>query len=40
MRKLALLTMSMISLGACTVGPDFKRPDTQSAMQWAEPQGR
>ncbi|WP_339519231.1 efflux transporter outer membrane subunit [Pseudomonas proteolytica] len=40
MRKLALLTLSMISLGACTVGPDFKRPDTQSATQWAEPQGR
>ena len=37
MRKLALLTLSLISLGACTVGPDFKRPDTQSATQWAEP---
>lgn len=40
MRKLALLTLIMISLGACTVGPDFKRPDAQSATQWADPQGR
>ena len=40
MRKLALLTLSLISLGACTVGPDFKRPDAQPATQWAEPQGR
>ncbi|MEG3003148.1 MAG: hypothetical protein RR855_21635, partial [Comamonas sp.] len=27
-------------MGACTVGPDFKRPDAQPATQWAEPQGR
>ena len=40
MRKLALLTLGLISLGACTVGPDFKRPDAQPATQWAEPQGR
>ena len=40
MRKLALLTLSLISLGACTVGPDFKRPDAQPAAHWTEPQGR
>ena len=28
MRHLAWLTLSVISLGACTVGPDFQRPHT------------
>lgn len=40
MRKVALLTLSLLSLGACTVGPDFKRPDAQPVAHWAEPQGR
>jgi outer membrane protein TolC len=41
MRHLAWLTLSLISLSACTVGPDFQRPESpQPATQWAEPQGR
>ena len=40
MRHLAWLTLSLISLSACTVGPDFQRPDASRVGQWSEPQGR
>ncbi|AQY63627.1 MAG: efflux transporter outer membrane subunit [Pseudomonas sp.] len=40
MRQVAWLTLSLISLTACSVGPDFQRPQGPPMAQWAEPQGR
>ena len=40
MKRVAWLTLSLISLNACTVGPDFQRPQTPQVTQWSEPQGR
>ena len=40
MRQVAWLTLSLISLSACSVGPDFQRPQGPPMAQWAEPQGR
>jgi len=40
MKHLAWLTLSLISLSACTVGPDFQRPQGSRINQWSEPQGR
>ena len=40
MRHVAWLTLSLISLSACTVGPDFQRPQGPHISQWSEPQGR
>ena len=40
MKHLAWLTLSLISLSACTVGPDFQRPESPQINQWSEPQGR
>lgn len=40
MKRFAWLTLSLISLSACTVGPDFQRPQGQQVTQWREPQGR
>src|SRR5476651_2712555 len=39
MRRLAWLTLSLLSLSACTVGPDFQRPQNPLG-KWTEPQGR
>ncbi|WP_075294582.1 efflux transporter outer membrane subunit [Pseudomonas fluorescens] len=40
MKHLAWFTLSLISLSACTVGPDFQRPQGPQINQWSEPQGR
>ena len=40
MKQFAWLTLSLISLSACTVGPDFQRPHGPHITQWGEPQGR
>ncbi len=41
MKQVAWLTLSLISLSACSVGPDFQRPTRPAQVaQWAEPQGR
>ncbi|NWC99292.1 efflux transporter outer membrane subunit [Pseudomonas sp. P7779] len=39
MRRLAWLTLSLLTLSACTVGPDFQRPQNPVG-QWTEPHGR
>ncbi len=40
MKRVAWLTLSLISLSACTVGPDFQRPQNAQVTQWSAPQGR
>ncbi len=40
MRQFAWLTLSVISLSACTVGPDFHTPQGPHVERWREPQGR
>lgn len=40
MKHIAWLTLSLISLSACTVGPDFHKPDSPQLTQWSQPQGR
>ncbi|WP_339533072.1 efflux transporter outer membrane subunit [Pseudomonas mucidolens] len=40
MRRFVLLTLSLCSLGACTLGPDFQRPPAPQLTQWSTPQGR
>ncbi|MDC6663154.1 hypothetical protein N4Q66_26910, partial [Leclercia adecarboxylata] len=40
MKHVAWLTLSLITLSACTVGPDFQRPESPQINQWSEPQGR
>ena len=40
MKSFVWLSLSLISLSACTVGPDFQRPQGPHVTQWSEPQGR
>ncbi|AGE28399.1 efflux transporter outer membrane subunit [Pseudomonas poae] len=40
MTRLAWLALSVISLSACTVGPDFHTPQGPHVERWREPQGR
>ncbi|SDV08028.1 efflux transporter outer membrane subunit [Pseudomonas mucidolens] len=40
MRRFVLLTLSLCSLGACTLGPDFQQPSAPQLTQWSTPQGR
>ena len=40
MKRFAWLSLSLISLSACTVGPDFQRPQGSPVNPWSEPQGR
>ena len=40
MKRVAWLTLSLISLSACTVGPDFQKPQSPQVTQWNAPQGR
>lgn len=37
MKRIAWLTLSLISLSACTVGPDFHKPQSLPVSQWNEP---
>ncbi|NWE37403.1 RND transporter, partial [Pseudomonas gingeri] len=39
MRRLVWFTLSLLSLSACTVGPDFQRPQNPVG-QWTEPHGQ
>ncbi len=40
MIRFAWLALSVISLSACTVGPDFHTPQGPHVERWREPQGR
>ncbi|MBP1127088.1 MULTISPECIES: efflux transporter outer membrane subunit [Pseudomonas] len=40
MIRFAWLALSVISLSACTVGPDFHTPQVPHVERWREPQGR
>ncbi|WP_338489061.1 efflux transporter outer membrane subunit [Pseudomonas trivialis] len=40
MTRFAWLALSVISLSACTVGPDFHTPQGPHVERWREPQGR
>src|SRR4030095_15469701 len=34
-----VLTAACLALAACTVGPDYKTPESQPPQTWAEPAG-
>ncbi|KRP58144.1 efflux transporter outer membrane subunit [Pseudomonas trivialis] len=40
MMRFAWLALSVLSLSACTVGPDFHTPQGPHVERWREPQGR